>query len=161
MWQELSLFSGIGGLDLAFEWAEGKVFAMCEIEPFCRKVLRKHWPYVPLFEDVREMRSAAVGAKHRRERIVFVAHTYSPRLPGSKQPGELRAKAEGRITPESERSGSSYVPNPNKIRCDMRRFEGQGIHGEKSPFNEADTGREVIASARPPEHIKSSVHFGS
>lgn len=64
-WQGLSLFSGIGGLDLAFEWAGGKVSAMCEIggkKPFCRKVLRKHWPNVPLFEDVREMKGADVGA---------------------------------------------------------------------------------------------------
>lgn len=52
----LSLFSGIGGLDLAFEWAGGTVTAMCEINPFCRKVLRKHWPDVPLFGDVREVR---------------------------------------------------------------------------------------------------------
>ena len=57
----LSLFSGIGGLDLAFEWAGGKVKAMCEIEPYCQKVLRKHWPHVPLFEDIRELRSADVG----------------------------------------------------------------------------------------------------
>ena len=35
----LSLFSGVGGLDLAFEWAGGTVAAMCEIDPFCRKVL--------------------------------------------------------------------------------------------------------------------------
>lgn len=26
---------------------------MCEIDPFCRKVLRKHWPDVPLFGDVK------------------------------------------------------------------------------------------------------------
>ena len=52
----LSLFSGVGGLDLAFEWAGGTVTAMCEIDPFCRKVLRKHWPEVPLFGDVREVR---------------------------------------------------------------------------------------------------------
>lgn len=35
--------------------------AMCEIDPFCRKVLRKHWPNVPLFEDVREVKGADVG----------------------------------------------------------------------------------------------------
>ena len=57
----LSLFSGVGGLDLAFEWAGGTVTAMCEIDPFCRKVLRKHWPRVTLFEDVREVKGADVG----------------------------------------------------------------------------------------------------
>ena len=57
----LSLFSGIGGLDLAFEWAGGTVVAMCEIEPYCRKVLRRHWPDVPLFEDVRRLRAEDVG----------------------------------------------------------------------------------------------------
>ena len=56
----LSLFSGIGGLDLAFEWAGGEVSAMCELEPYCRKVLRKHWPDVPLFEDIRELRGSDV-----------------------------------------------------------------------------------------------------
>lgn len=58
----LSLFSGIGGLDLAFEWAGGAVAAMCEIDPFCQKVLRKHWPDVPLFGDVREVKGTHVGA---------------------------------------------------------------------------------------------------
>ena len=57
----LSLFSGVGGLDLAFEWAGGTVAAMCEIDPFCRKVLRKHWLEVPLFGDVREVKGADVG----------------------------------------------------------------------------------------------------
>ena len=57
----LSLFSGIGGLDLAFEAAGGTVAAMCEIEPYCRKVLQKHWPDVPLFEDVRRLRAEDVG----------------------------------------------------------------------------------------------------
>ena len=57
----LSLFSGVGGLDLAFEWAGGTVAAMCEIDPFCRKVLRKHWPNVPLFGDVKGVRGADVG----------------------------------------------------------------------------------------------------
>ena len=48
----LSLFSGIGGLDLAFEWAGGQVVAMCEIEPFCQKVLHKHWSNIPIFDDI-------------------------------------------------------------------------------------------------------------
>lgn len=28
---------------------------MCEIDPFCRKVLAKHWPHIPCYEDVREI----------------------------------------------------------------------------------------------------------
>lgn len=51
----LSLFSGIGGIDLAAEWAGIKTVAFCEIEPFCQKVLRKHWPDVPIFDDIRKL----------------------------------------------------------------------------------------------------------
>jgi DNA (cytosine-5)-methyltransferase 1 len=48
----LSLFSGIGGIDLAAQWAGIETVAFCEIEPFCQKVLRKHWPDVPIFDDI-------------------------------------------------------------------------------------------------------------
>lgn len=58
----LSLFSGIGGLDIAFESAGGTIKAFCENEPFCQRVLSKHWPDVPLFGDVRELRGEDVGA---------------------------------------------------------------------------------------------------
>jgi DNA (cytosine-5)-methyltransferase 1 len=36
--------------------------AFCEIEEFPRKVLRKHWPDVPIFEDVRKLKGSDVGA---------------------------------------------------------------------------------------------------
>ncbi|NCC62950.1 MAG: DNA cytosine methyltransferase, partial [Verrucomicrobiae bacterium] len=51
----LSLFSGIGGLDLAAEMAGIKVKAFCEIELFPVEVLKKRFPGVPIFEDVREL----------------------------------------------------------------------------------------------------------
>ena len=48
----LSLFTGIGGLDLAAEVAGIEVSAFCEIEPFPIAVLQKRFPGVPIFEDV-------------------------------------------------------------------------------------------------------------
>lgn len=52
----LSLFSGVGGLDLAAEAAGIEIAAMCEIEPFCRTILNKRWPGVSVIEDVRTIR---------------------------------------------------------------------------------------------------------
>lgn len=55
----LDLFSGIGGFSLGLERTGGfRTIAFCEIEPFPRKVLRKHWPDVPIFEDVRKLHAA-------------------------------------------------------------------------------------------------------
>lgn len=50
-----SLFSGIGGLELGFERAGFEVRWQVEIDPWCRKVLTKHWPSVPKYEDVRNV----------------------------------------------------------------------------------------------------------
>ena len=48
----LSLFSGIAGIDLACEWVGIETVAFCEREPFPQKVLRKHWPDLPIYDDV-------------------------------------------------------------------------------------------------------------
>ena len=58
----LDLFSGIGGFSLGLERTGGfETVAFCEIDPFCRKVLAKHWPGVPCHEDVTKLRGEDVG----------------------------------------------------------------------------------------------------
>jgi len=59
----LDLFSGIGGFSLGLERTGGfETVAFCEIEDFPRRVLAKHWPEVPCFRDVRELKGSDVGS---------------------------------------------------------------------------------------------------
>lgn len=59
----LDLFSGIGGFSLGLE-ATGhfETVAFCEIEPFPKQVLTKHWPEVPQYDDVRELSAERLSA---------------------------------------------------------------------------------------------------
>ena len=51
----LSLFSGIGGLDLAAEWAGFRTVGQCEWADYPRAVLEKHWPGMPRWRDIRTL----------------------------------------------------------------------------------------------------------
>lgn len=55
----LDLFSGIGGFALAASWVWGEehnIISFVEIDKYCQKVLKKHWPDVPIHDDIRTYR---------------------------------------------------------------------------------------------------------
>lgn len=58
----LDLFSGIGGFSLGLERAGMRTVGFCEINPFCRAVLAKHWPGIPIWSDVRALGAEQVAA---------------------------------------------------------------------------------------------------
>ncbi|MCL6562582.1 MAG: DNA cytosine methyltransferase [Firmicutes bacterium] len=47
-----SCFSGLGGIDLAFQLAGAEIAWQIEIDPAARDVLARHWPEVPRYEDI-------------------------------------------------------------------------------------------------------------
>ena len=51
----LDLFSGIGGFSLGLERAGMETVAFCEYDDKAKLVLKKHWPDVPIFNDVRKL----------------------------------------------------------------------------------------------------------
>ena len=74
-----SLFSGIGGIDLGFEWAGIETRWQVEIDEYCQKLLSIRFPHTEKFTDVRK-----VGV-HNLEKVdiisgVFLAKTFQ--LPG-------------------------------------------------------------------------------
>lgn len=57
--KHLDLFSGIGGFSLAADIVFGKVeHTFVELDPFCQKILRKHWPESQIYEDIKYFYSA-------------------------------------------------------------------------------------------------------
>ena len=71
--KHLDLFSGIGGFSLACQWAGIETIGFVEIDKYCQKVLRRHFPNVPIVEDIRDVEKIkqvienAIGSNGRSE----------------------------------------------------------------------------------------------
>ena len=57
----LDLFSGIGGFSIAADWLGWETVAFCEQDKFCQKVLKKHWPDVPIFDDIKTLKGDEIN----------------------------------------------------------------------------------------------------
>jgi len=51
--QAIDLFAGIGGFKIACDWLKIDTAQFVEINPYCQKQLKKHYPSIPIHDDVR------------------------------------------------------------------------------------------------------------
>jgi len=89
----ISLFSGIGGLDIAFSAAGFDIIAQVEIDDFCRRILKKHaadyWPDATQFADVRHFGRASIAGEID---CIFGGFPCQPHSVAGKQQGEADSR---------------------------------------------------------------------
>ena len=73
MLTHLSLFSGIGGMDLAAEWAGIETVGQCEWADYPTKVLEKHWPDIARWRDIRTLTGESFYEKTGRRTVDIIS----------------------------------------------------------------------------------------
>lgn len=114
------MFSGIGGIDLAAHWAGMETVAFCEREPFPQKVLKKHWPDVPIYDDVKTLTKARLEADGIDTGTIGIISAGYPCQPES-YAGKRQGEADDRwLWPEAFRIIQEIQP---------RWFVGENVAG--------------------------------
>lgn len=194
----LSLFSGIGGLDIAAEMAGFRTVGQCEWADYPTKVLEKHWPDVPKWRDIRTLggdnfyeatglqtvdvisggfpcQPFSIAGKRRGKEddrylwpeMLRVIKELQPRWVVGENVAGIVSMALDQVLADLEAAGyearaviipacavdaphrrdrCAIIANRNGVRCVMRGYKGQGVHGDQT-CNETDTGSQTMAYA--------------
>ena len=84
----LDLFSGIGGFSIGLEKAGFETVAFCEIEPYCRGVLGRHWPDTPIYGDVKQLTGEQLRADGIVPDVIVGGYPCQPFSVAGRQRGE-------------------------------------------------------------------------
>ena len=84
----LDLFSGIGGFSIGLEKAGFETVAFCEIEPYCRGVLERHWPDTPIYGDVKQLTGDQLRADGIIPDVIVGGYPCQPFSVAGRQRGE-------------------------------------------------------------------------
>lgn len=139
----LSLFSGIGGLDLAAEWAGFVTVGQCEVAEFQTKVLEKHWEDVPRWRDIRTLTKESFYERTGLETVTVISGGF-PCQPHSKA-GRRKASADERdLWHEMRRVISELRPKwvvAENVRGILSSEDGRYFRGVLRDFS--DLGYDV------------------
>lgn len=138
MLTHLSLFSGIGGLDLAAEWAGFTTVGQCEFAEYPFNVLKAHWPDVPRWKDVRTLTKESFYEKTGLQTVTVVSGGF-PCQPHSVIGKRLAENDERHLWPEFLRVVRELQP---------RAVVGENVQGLLSTIHDtvcSDLEREGYA----------------
>ena len=128
-----SLFSGAERCDLCLSWVGFEHRWFCEVDPFCRSVLARHWPGIPIYEDV----TALKGSERRpwtRSAAASPVRTY-PREENMRESRKGRAAAcgsnthgsSGKCVPGTSSSKTSGGCSPMGLRSSCGIWPRSGM----------------------------------
>ena len=147
----LDLFSGIGGFSLGLERAGFKTVAFCEIDPYCRRVLARHWPDVPVYDDVRTLTAARL-----------VGDTAKLQRNGGKHHAGSNSKGADTFSQSGNASGIDVICGGFPCQDISTAGKGAGITGERSGLWKEYA--RIIGEVRPRyaiiENVAALLHRG-